>query len=178
LFVKNYFSSVDAGFYAAASVIGKIILFTTGAFLITMFPKASYSFEKKEDSSKILKSTLLYTILVSFFALIIYYSVPAFISNLLFGKAFEISSYIGIFGLVISIFSVANVLVSYNLAVHRTSFVYPLIPLLVLEIVAIIYFHHTLLEVIQVMLAINAVMLVYMLFVTKKTLTLQKAKYA
>jgi len=170
LLVKHYFTFVEAGYYAAASIIGKIILFSSGALLVAMFPKVSLSHEKNEDSSKILKSTLFYTIIISGLPLILYCVMPTFISHLLFGKDYQISSYIGIFGLVIAIFSVSNVLVNYNLAIHKTYFTYLLFFLLAFEIIGIMIFHDTLLEVIQVTLVVNVIMVGYMLFITRKEL--------
>ncbi len=167
LLVKHYFTSVEAGYYAAASIIGKTILFGTSALVIVMFPKVS---KESNNSSPLLKSTLFYTFVMAATASALFFIVPTFISNSLFGKAYEISSYVGLFGLALGIFSLSNVLMNYHLALNNTSFVYWLIPFLLLEVGAITIFHSSLKEVIQVVLVTNVLLAGFLLFMTQKEL--------
>ena len=170
LFVKHYFSAVDAGFYAAASIIGKAILFSSSAFLTVMFPKVSFNYHKGEGSSKILVSTLFYTFIISLAAIILYFSIPTFISHLFFGEEYKISSFIGLFGVAVALFSMSNVIFTYNLAIEKTRFVYMLLPLLTIEIIGFIMFHNSLKEIIQVLLVTNVLLLLYLTFISRKEL--------
>lgn len=166
ILVKHYFPAVEAGYYAAASIVGKVIWFGTSALLVAMFPKVVSS----KNPERILKSVLFYTLLISSTAILLYFFIPSFISSVLFGSDYKIAQYVGIFGLALGIFSVSNILVTYNLALKKTSFAFWLIPLLAVEIFGIIFFHSTLLEVIQVVLVTNVLLCAFMVFSARKEL--------
>ena len=170
LLVKHFFPPTEAGYYAASSLLAKIILFASSSFLIVMFPKVAANHEKKKESSKMLKSTLFYTAVISLGIVAIYFVAPTFITTMLFGRAYKIAPYVGIFGLVGAVYSLSNVFVTYNLAVNRTWFVYALIPLLAVQVIGIALFHATLMEVIRVLLIVNILTLMLMLFITRKEL--------
>ena len=170
ILVKHYFSSLESGFYAAASMLAKIIWFISTALVIVMFPKIADLYEKKKDTSSLLKNSLFYTFLISFSVILVYFTAPTFISKLLYGPEYEISGLIGLFALALGFFALNNVLVYYNLAIKKTRFVIFLILILFLEIASIVLFHNTLIEVVKVVLISNIVLLVYLVFYTRKEL--------
>lgn len=170
ILVKHYFSSLEAGFYTAASMLAKIIWFISIALVTVMFPKIADLHAKKKDSSILLKNSLLYTFLISFSVVLVYFVAPTFVSKLLYGPEYEISNLIGLFALALGFFALNNVLVYYNLAVKRTRFVIFLMLVLLLEIVSIVLFHNTLIEVVKVVLISNFVLLAYLMFYTRKEL--------
>jgi O-antigen/teichoic acid export membrane protein len=49
--VKHFFPPVQAGYYSAASVLGKVILFVPGAIATLMFPKTSYRYALGQNAS-------------------------------------------------------------------------------------------------------------------------------
>ncbi len=92
ILARFHFSSFDSGLYSAATNLGKIIYFTAFSALTVAFPL----FIKHKNNPKRLKtifhlSLLLITFLCTF-ATILYKTFPQFITNLLYGKAFEQAS--------------------------------------------------------------------------------------
>jgi O-antigen/teichoic acid export membrane protein len=157
ILVKHYFNTVDAGYYAAASFIAKIILFATTALATVMFPKVSELNSKGKDTRGILIKTLLYVTGVSIAAVGFYFISPDFVVWLLYGSKYKISNLIGLFGLAIALYSIVTTFVQYNLAVKKYCFLYFLIPLSTLEIVLIALFHSSLVMVISIIAILMAI---------------------
>ena len=74
------------------------------------------------------------------------------------------------FGVAVALFSMSNVIFTYNLAIEKTRFVYMLLPLLTIEIIGFIMFHNSLKEIIQVLLVTNVLLLLYLTFISRKEL--------
>ena len=60
-----FFDKSTANYYTAASMLVKVILFLPGAISGVMFPKVSRAYAQKEDTSKILYRSILFTLLLS-----------------------------------------------------------------------------------------------------------------
>ena len=149
-------------------MLAKIIWFVSGALVIVMFPKIADLYEKKKDTSSLLKNSLFYTFLISFSVILVYFIAPTFVSKLLYGPEYEISGLIGLFALALAFFALNNVLVYYNLAIKKSRFVIFLMLVLFLEIVSIVLFHNTLIEVVKVVLISNIALFAYLMFYTRK----------
>ena len=167
ILVKHYFPSLEAGYYAAASMIAKIILFASSAIVNVMFPKVADFQDRKKQAGKILKPTILYTAIISLIAVATYFTAPTFVVGLLYGSNYKITNIIGLFGLAIALYSLNNVLVSYNLALKKNKFVLLLILALVIEVFAITLFHNTLLEIVKIIVAVNAMLFALLLLTVR-----------
>ncbi len=88
LLVKHFLSDQEAGYYAAAALLGKIIFFSTGAVAMVMFPKAAEMNNRNHDGIKLLRNSLLYIGSISFMIIALFILVPGFIVRLLFGSRF------------------------------------------------------------------------------------------
>ena len=64
LLVKHFFVPYQAGYYSAASIVAKIIIYLPGAIGIVMFPKTSELYALNQDSLGVLKKSLLYTVII------------------------------------------------------------------------------------------------------------------
>jgi O-antigen/teichoic acid export membrane protein len=169
ILVKHFFDSIDAGYYAAASLLAKIIFFTTGAIVGAMFPKVSELQVIGEDSSPLLRSCLFYVGLISLPYLILYFGYPNFVVNILFGSKYPSTvGLIGLFGVGMLFFSWAYIGVMYDLAVNDYKFLYPLVIAAILQVFLIIFFHATLITVVEIFLIINAFLFLGILLVDKK----------
>ena len=168
--VKHYFSSLESGYYAAASMLAKIIWFASGALIAVMFPKISSMFAKGEDTSSLLKNTMFYTSLVSGSIIAIYFIAPNFVVHLLFGEQYKIAGLIGLFALGLGLFALNNVLVMYNLATNKFKCAYVLLSFLLMEILLIIFVHNSLIEVIKIVVVVNVLLFVSLLLYNRKEL--------
>ena len=169
LLVRSYFDSVQAGYYASASLMGKIVFFASLAITTVMFPKATALHASGKESKHILnKSLVLVFILIAgaLFSTIIF---PRFIVLLLFGSEYlAITNILWIFCLAFSLFSLAYLLSMYNLSLNRSSFNYILALFLVVEVIAIALFHKSLEEVVLVLAGVMAALFLSLLIYTFK----------
>ena len=165
--VKHYFDEELAGFYVAASIIGKIIFFDTFAISQVMFPKSVEKFSLNQSSKTILKKSLLLVSLLSVPITIFYFIFPQFVTLILFGNEYmKINNLLGIFGIAISLFSFSYLLVLYNLSISRINIIFPLIFFVILETLLIYFIHTTLLQVVVILTIIMLLVFIYLLFYT------------
>lgn len=160
LLVKHFFNSFDAGIYAAVSSLGKIIFFAAAPVTSVMFPIISMKNSKNEKFIKFFLLTILITIGMSLVVLTIYYLFPVFAISLSFGKAFVNGTTILFpYALFITILSLTWVIINFNLSLGKTRTVF--IPCVgaILQIILILYFHQTLMEVVFISLIVSFIML-------------------
>ncbi|GAF69756.1 unnamed protein product, partial [marine sediment metagenome] len=85
LFVKHFFSEHQTGYYAAAEIVGKIVLFVpSGVIPILMFPKASALQTLKKDTWPLLRKSLLATLGLCGALTIVYFGLPRLIMGILY----------------------------------------------------------------------------------------------
>jgi len=161
--VKHYFSGTEAGLYATASLLGKIIYFASLAIVLVMFPKTTELFTINKPSSKILIKSLIFILLIAMPVLLIYFLLPEYAILILGGEEYlPISNLLGLFGLAMTFFTLSYTLAFYNLSINKTSFIYGLIILNIVETLAIYLFHSTIKEVVIILNIITLVSLLYL----------------
>jgi O-antigen/teichoic acid export membrane protein len=168
--VKYLFSPLQAGFYSLAQMLGKIFLFLPGAISIVMFPKAAGLKAKNMDTDSTLRRSLLYACSLCIIANLVYNLFPNFVLKILTGKVFAESVMLGrLFGISMSFFTLLLILLTYFLSIKDLRFIKYLILFTLLQFLAIILFHKTLVQV-QLILCINSILLFFMhlLLVYKK----------
>ena len=169
ILVKHYFPEVEAGYYASASLLGKIVFFASLAISTVMFPKVIALNESKKPSKAILrKSIMLVCILIAgglFFTVLF----PKFVVMLFFGSEYlAITNILWVFCLVFSFFALSYLLSVYCLSMNRSSFNYILALFLIVEIIAIALFHESLEEVVFVLAGVMAALFLSLLIYTFK----------
>lgn len=159
--VKHYFSAVDAGYYAVAQIIGKIVFFLPGAIVIVMFPRVSSLHTQDKEHLNVLKKALLFAAGLCLAGLIFYNLFPAFTLNLLTGKPYPESIQLGrLFCIAMSFFSFSNLLSFYHLSISNFRFIKYLIIFTFLQITFIGLFHSSLSSVL-IILCINSILLFF-----------------
>lgn len=157
ILVKHFFTAIDAGIYAAASLVAKVIFFALMPISQAMFPKVAELRMKKQKYNFIFLKSVLLVAGLSALATLIYFVEPKFILNFLFGAEYITAvPLIGIFGIAVSLMSISYVFVNYFLAIGKTSCV-NILPVFVLAETAIIWFWHNSLQ--QILISITVVML-------------------
>lgn len=164
ILVKHFFSSHDAGLYAALSTLGKIIFFGAGPIGSVMFPIVS----KRHAAGLKVKRIFLYsffaTVAISFSILIVYLLFPGLAINLLYGSAYLESANLLIwFGIFMTLFTLSSLLINFHLSLNRTKVV--VLPLLaaIIQIVAIWFYHQSLFDVILISIVVTALLLLSLL---------------
>ena len=169
--VKHYFADIDAGHYAAAALIGKIVLFASGAITGVMFAKVAELKAQGRPTKKILYESMLYILSICFAAVSVYFIAPYFVLSLLFGASYAGAvPLIGLFGLAMAFFALSTALVQYNLALKNTKFVWVLFVAVFIEVAMIILFHDSLLTIVKILAGTMALVFSSMLIITRKEL--------
>src|SRR3989344_864047 len=170
ILAKHFFDAVQAGYYAAISLLaGKIVFFGSISISLVMFPKASESFALKKESKSVLhKSILLVTIfgatITAFYALF-----PKFSVRLLFGEQyFSIAPWLWVFSALMTMFSVSYLLAFYNISAHKYNFIWVLVFFNIVQIGLMYLFHDSIAHMIFIMMGIMIAMLLSLVAFTYK----------
>ena len=165
--VKHFFDEVSAGYYAALSLLGKVIFFGTMSISMVMFPKVAESYAANTEYKKILYKSLILVCLFAFCVTGFYFLFPIFTINMLFGSDyFAISNLLGLFAVFMSLFSLTYVLAFYNASIRRIKYVYILIFFNILELGLLWIFHESLLQVVLILLGLVGGLFISLLFYT------------
>lgn len=152
LMVKHLFVADKAGLYAGLSLIGRVIFFFTAPIGMVMFPLVVQKYNKNE---KYIGTFLLALSIVTFSSLgisLFYFIFPEQII-LLFLKQKEYLSLIpllGFFSIFISFYSIVSILVNYYISIRVTKIVFLILAAAILQIIFIMIYHNTLMEIIIV----------------------------
>lgn len=150
LLVKHFLSAEDAGYYAALSTIGKIVIFLGTPIISVMFPLISEAHTKNEKHFHLLAQTTLAICLSSAAVLLIYYLAPNMIVNILYGSSYSvISKMIFPFGLAIFFLTMGNLLVYYFLSIKQFKFIWLVIITIGLELLLIYKYHGSITSIIN-----------------------------
>lgn len=156
IMIKHLLSPEEAGLYAAVGILGKIVLYLPAAFVLALFPMVSEFHALNRDVFKILDKALLYTIAISMIGILGFVIFPELVIKILFGNKFVTAApLLKFYGLAMMFMAIICVLISFNLARHKTGFIYSLGIGCLLLIVLINFFHGSLLTVISVILAVT-----------------------
>ncbi len=148
ILVKHYFSPELAGVYSAVVTVGKIILFGTSAVVVVMLPKVASAYSKGESTLGLFKRFLVLQLALVVPAAIVFVLFPDLIVALLFPKFQLAIPYIPVFAVFMSLYVLANFLLTFLLSVNRQDLWKPLFPAVCMQMLLIINFHSTLMQVI------------------------------
>ena len=161
LVVKHFFSPLEAGYYSVLSIVGRGFLTSALAVSMVMFPKVSELETQKKDSSSILKNSLLICVLLCSVGILTCFFFPRFIIVTVFGsKYLNISSLLRVFGIAISPLVLVHLLINYNLARHRTNFLYVLVFGVVFYVILLSLFHSSLKQVVRILGSVGTITLI------------------
>lgn len=162
--VKHFFSAHDAGIYASLSTLGKIIFFGAGPISAVMFPLVAKRNSKGESYKNIVIYSFIATALFAITTCFIYFIIPEFAINLLFGPAYLESSKLLIwFGIFMSLFTLSFLLINFGISLGKNKIV--ILPLIgaLLQIILISYYHQTLYSVVLISTGVTALLLLSLL---------------
>ena len=167
LFVKYYFDSLNAGYYVAVALLGRIVFFASSSIVFVLFPKVVEQHTMGKSDFRLLKKALLLITILCVFLFLIYFFLPKLIVLILFGeKYFGIIPYIPVFAIIMALFSYVYVLSFYNLSINRIKFIYALAVLFILEIALFILFHNTIWHILFVLLGLISATFIFMIIYT------------
>lgn len=165
LIVKHMFSAEEAGLYAAVSILGKTLLYLPSALTQALFPLVSEAHTLNQDTFKLLDKGLLYTFAIALAGVAGFTVFPETAIMLLFGQKYASAApLLKYYGLAMTFLSIVSIFISFNLARHRTGFVYSLIAACAALVILIHYFHGSLMNVILIIAAVSACLALFNFF--------------
>jgi O-antigen/teichoic acid export membrane protein len=150
LFVKSFFSPVEAGLYGALLTAGRIIYFVGGAVPLVMFPVVA-NLKNDGDLRRhlVLAKSLALMAALAVPVYLVMYCWPGFVIRLIVGaKYLSIAPYLPGFGLVMLALTLVSVLSSYFLALGRRGGLVIMTGAVLLETILLSLFHRDLTQVI------------------------------
>lgn len=150
ILVKHFLSSSQAGLYGGLSLVGKVIFYFTSPIPLVMFPLIIKRYNQEKSFHSLFYLSLLLVSLASIFITVFYFIFPRFVINLFLGGGnyYFVKSYIGLFAIFISLYSLVNVCINFFLSVAKTSIYLFVTPLALLQIILISIFHDNFSEII------------------------------
>lgn len=123
--VKHYFDPEQAGVYARAAIVGKAFLYLPTALAMALFPKASELYTLRESSFRLLMQAVGCSLAVAAAGVAVCFFFAGPLSAVVGGSP-EVADLIRYFGMAVTPVALLQVLISHDMAVQRTSALYPL----------------------------------------------------
>lgn len=159
LLVKHFFSSFDAGLYAALSFLGRVIFFGASPIASAMFPLVSKKYSSGESYHQLFVYSLLATLVLSLGVLLIYGLVPSLAIKILYGSAYLGAAHLLLmFDVFITIFTLSVLFLNFFLAIGKVKVVIVPVVTALLQVAGILLFHSSLVEVIGVSLICSGIL--------------------
>ena len=170
ILVKHFFSSLDAGYYSIAQMVGKIALFLPSALAIVILPKSTKAHVTNGSSMRLLYKSLFLAGMCCFVFTLISFLFPDLLLTILTGKLNPISKgLVGLFALAMSFYALTWIVINYLLAIHNLKFTLPLLIITILEAVTIYNCHPSLTMILYILMVFGVISLFSSLLVVKAT---------
>lgn len=162
---KHNLDSLAAGQYGALTIVSKIIFFATGVIATVLFSMSAENSHKKNNTIIIFRNAAYFMLFVSISAVIIYFAFPNLVFGMLFGsKYFAVSSYLGWFAVMVTLFSFVNLIFQYLLSIHETKVVYSLLAISIIASTAILFLGKSISDILWIVTIAQAISIMAGLF--------------
>lgn len=163
--IKHAFDARSAGLYAAAALVGRAVLAATSFVPILVMPKATARAASGASPLPLLLVALGLSVACTAVAILAALIAPGFVVTFIAGKAFaEAGPLVLPYVLAASVLSIANVIASYKMGLHRYDFVVPALIVAICEIGVFAVWHPTLHAAIMVLLCGHSAILLTTLY--------------
>jgi len=160
--VKHYFSEKDAGIYAAASILGKAVMYFPGGVALALFPMVAENSAGGKSSKDLMIEAIYVTALLSFIGALFYYFLSDYIILLLFGADYnEASIILKYYGFAIAPMSLIMVAEFFLIAMGRVLFAYLFMVVASLQLIAIYCYHDTLMNIVMILFLSGATLVIF-----------------
>jgi O-antigen/teichoic acid export membrane protein len=150
--VKHYFSEQDAGIYAAASILGKAVMYIPGGIALALFPMVAENHAAGRSSAHLLIQAFSITVILCILGALFYYYFSDSIITLLYGEDYRpaavILKYYGFAMIPMALIMVAE---HFLIAMGRVLFAYLFMIVAPLQLIAIYHYHDSLLGIVVIM---------------------------
>lgn len=162
ILVRHFFPGQISGFYAALSVLGKIIFFIVSPMVAVSFPLIAERHATGKKYHHLLWTSFVLMALACLAAIAAYFLLPSFLIKILYGSQFlPAAPYLGLFAIFLSLYSLSFLLVNFFLSIGRVKMVILPVVIGIFQVILISLFHQNLGQVIFI-----SVLLLSLLFLS------------
>ncbi len=160
ILVKHFFENEAAGMYSALALIGRIVFFATWIMVTLLFPKVVRLKEEGKETRGIFLMSLAGVGMIAAAIVGISFWQGAFIMDVLFGQAYgAVAPVLWMYALATALFSCANVFVYYYMSLGNYLPVAISFIAGAAQVIGICLFHQSLVQVIEVQIAVTGMLL-------------------
>lgn len=150
--VNFFFPAQEAGLYAAASVLGKAVLYLPGGIVLALYPMVTENHVHGESSKHLLKQALGLVFVLCGIGATFYFFFGEWLVRLLYGETYQVAGEIlRYYGFAILPMTFVMVMEYFLIAKGRVIFAYLFVILAPLQILTTYWFHDSLLLVVGIM---------------------------
>jgi len=172
--VEYFFNANESGIYAAASVLGKVVMYLPGGIVIALFPMVAENHSQGKSSSHFLLQAVSITLIICGGAAIFYYLFSSQVVYMLYGESYqEASEILKYFGFAILPMSLILVAEHFLIAMGKVLFAYLILALTPLQIITIYFFHDSLIDIVIIVGIFGAIMTAIGYLVLYKALSMK-----
>ncbi len=161
LLVKHYFNAFEAGLYASLALIGRVVYFIAWMFVMLLLPTVVQLKKENKPTIPILLKYISYIAIISCTIIIICFSFPEAVIQLLFGKGYiAIAPLLWKYALATGVFAISNIFAYYYLSLDKY------IPVVfsgifgMLQIALVVLFHSSLEQVVHMQIIAMILLLI------------------
>ena len=160
ILAKHYLGADEAGHYSIVSVLGRVAFFLPMGIAIAMFPKTSDLFESGGNHFHVLQKAFVYTLLLGGVVVAIFWLLAGPIVDFFFHEDYSVvASCVPKYGAAMLLFALVLVVMYYLLSLNQTLIGYPLLGMVILELVLVALFHSSVFQIVNIMLIVGVVSL-------------------
>jgi O-antigen/teichoic acid export membrane protein len=162
ILVKHFFTSAEAGLYAAIALVGRVIYFASWSVVSAMFP-VSAGAKPKDETSSVLVVPLVIVLIITLVFIVGLATFPEPVLRAVFGAGFQIGggmdSLLSLYAAATGCYSLCVVLMAYEMSRKIANTGWMQLAISAAIFVGINIFHATLREVVVVQLVLMVVLL-------------------
>ena len=161
LLVKHYFESYEAGLYASLALIGRIVYFIAWMLVMLLLPTVVQLKKDGKETATVLFKYIGYITVISMSIILVCFSFPELIINILFGKSYiAMAPLLWKYAIATSMFAISNIFAYYYLSLDKY------VPVIIsgvfgmLQMVLVIFYHASLEQVVHMQIIAMVLLLV------------------
>ena len=164
--VKHFFSTREAGLYAAVAMVGRVIFSFSSAVVNTMFPLVAGTDDEERKGLKVIATSLVLVLATGLILALGLSIAPARIWTSLFGSGFEIAGkynlpyLLALYAITTIVYSLSVVIITFEMSYKIANASWVQLAFSGAVIAGICLFHASLLEVILVQLILMVVLFI------------------
>lgn len=160
LLVNHYFDPISASQYAAASILGKVVLYLPGGVVSALLPIVAHTHAQERSAAQDLSDAILMTLLLCGGAAVVYGVFGPWIVRLLYGPRYaDAGGLLAAYGFAMLPITAVIVIENFLMATGKTLFAWLFLILCPLEVLVIHVWHPSPMAVVGVVALFNLLLL-------------------